>query len=119
MLVGHLEGESFTVPRIDAEHMTCKDNFVSVWSHIVAFESSPDSVATSALIVSTVVESVLAGFFGGSAIGFPKAVWVGDARVVVGRRDFRELGYPFDGWVEIVLEVHVTVTDGLVTSGLI
>jgi hypothetical protein len=72
-------------------------------------------MALSALIGTSKVSLALAHMSSGSTIVLPLIGWFDINWVVVVNPDW----CPWDSWIEIVLEVHVTVTDGLIASTLV
>jgi hypothetical protein len=111
ILVRHLDSELLVIPRVQRPNLSTVSDFVGTWVQILRVENSPDSMSFSTLLEATHVGFIVALMLGGTAVILPKKIWIFNTIIWVSNvaRTTREL----------VVESHVTVSDGLVTSSLI
>jgi hypothetical protein len=109
----HLDGEVLSIPGIDCPDFTVEVQAVNTGVHIGLSEYSPEGMALSTLIVSTIISVSLAGFDRGSTVILPKFAWVSDTFVNVSSSRL------WSSIIKLIVQSHVTITDGFISSTLL
>jgi hypothetical protein len=109
----HFNSEGFSIPRVNGPDLTGEGQTVGTWVSMEwHIKPSPEGVSLSAFTVTTPVFHTLAGLFSGSTVVLPMGHWIGFTFIVIGFLDRVTI-------IEDVFEVHVTVTNGFITSTLV
>jgi hypothetical protein len=112
----HLDSECFTIPRVDGPDSTSESQSVSSWVNVSSSgEGSPDGVTLSTFICTTIVSHALACLSSGSTVVLPFLGWIGF--VLIWNTDRRWV--PRGIRIVVIEEMHVSITNGFVSSSLI
>jgi hypothetical protein len=95
-LVNDLDGEVFSIPGVDSPDFTTESHSVGTVVDISLLVGSPEAVSFSTLVVTSVINSTLAGLSRGTTVALPKRAWVVNTFIWVSNR-----------WCSTIIEVHL------------